>query len=296
MVSAITKKQDNGNGGIQLTEYWNRQQIDLIKQQIAKDCTDQELALFGQVCQRTGLDAFSRQIYAIKRGGKMTIQTSIDGFRLLAERSGKYGGSETFWCGPDLEWQEVWLNPQPPAAAKTVVWKIGSDRPFVAVARWDSYKQEFNGKLSDMWKKMPDTMIGKCSEALALRKAFPAELSGLYTREEMAQAENTIEAEIVSHSAPAYSGSPRIITDAQRKRLYAIAKGEGQYTDAGFKRLVEQHGFDSSTKITMDVYDTIVEQAKDPQLGAVFSAEPIDVEPDEIEPGPAPFGSDDYLS
>jgi phage recombination protein Bet len=183
-----------------LTE-WSEQQIELIKQQIAVGCTDGELALFGQVCQRTGLDPFSRQIYAISRNvynsetkqkePKMTIQVSIDGFRTIAARSGSYGGSKTYWCGEDGRWVDVWLTAKPPAAAKTEVWRIGSPEPFVAVAKFSSYAQSYNGKLSGLWEKMPEVLIAKCSESLALRKAFPAELSGLYTTEEMAQAEPT---------------------------------------------------------------------------------------------------------
>lgn len=167
---------------------WDIGQLEIIKSQIAKGCSDGELALFGQVCQRTGLDPFSRQIYAISRGGKMSIQTSIDGFRTIAARSGLYGGSMTEWCGEDGTWYDVWLQNKPPAAAKTTVYRIGSPMPFVAVARFGAYEQSNN----QIWRKMPDLMLGKCSESLALRKAFPAELSGLYTTEEMSQADPVV--------------------------------------------------------------------------------------------------------
>lgn len=163
---------------------WDDIQISIIKQQIAKGCSDGELALFSQVCTKTGLDPFSRQIYAISRGGKMTIQASIDGFRTIAARSGLYGGSSTEWCGDDGIWRDVWLSTKPPAAAKTTVHRIGSPSPFTGVARYGAYQQG-----NSMWSKMPDVMIGKVSESLALRKAFPAELSGLYTTEEMQQAD-----------------------------------------------------------------------------------------------------------
>ncbi|MEM9450236.1 MAG: phage recombination protein Bet [Cyanobacteria bacterium P01_E01_bin.6] len=171
---------------------WSGAQLDLIRSQIAAGCTDEELMLFGQVCNRTGLDPFARQIYAIKRGGKnpkMTIQVSIDGMRLAASRSGNCAGSESFWCGTDGQWVDVWLKDECPAAAKTHVYLKGCERPFVGVARFDSYKQEYGNSLSGMWAKMPDLMIQKCSEAKALRKAFPAELSGIYSTDEMQQAD-----------------------------------------------------------------------------------------------------------
>ncbi|MGL4617905.1 MAG: phage recombination protein Bet [Chroococcidiopsis sp.] len=193
---------------------WTPEQLALIKQQIAKDCTDAELALFGQVCQRTGLDPFSRQIYAIKRNQynpdtrqkepKMTIQVSVDGFRAIAARSGLYDGSHTEWCGKDGIWSDVWLGNGNPAAAKTTVYRKGSAHPFIAVAKFNSYAVSYNGKLSGLWEKMPDLMIGKVSESLALRKAFPVELSGLYTTEEFPLPEQSPEAvrpEIV-HAEP----------------------------------------------------------------------------------------------
>jgi hypothetical protein len=89
-----------------------------------------ELKLFAYACQRTGLDPFSRQIYAIKRGGKMTISSGIDGLRSIAERTGQLDGSSSYWCGEDGVWVDVWLSSKPPAAAKTILYRKGCAHPF----------------------------------------------------------------------------------------------------------------------------------------------------------------------
>lgn len=222
MTTAITETNGTRQSALAQSTGWNASQIDVLKNQVAKGCSDDELMLFGMVCKRTGLDPFQKQIYAISRSvynpetkkkePRMSIQTSIDGFRKIADQSGEYAGSITYWCGKDKVWTDVWLESEPPLAAKTEVYKKGCDRPFVGVARFDSYKQEFNGKLSNMWANMPDLMIGKCSEALALRKAFPASLSGLYTSDEMMQAEN-------SGSAKHQSSKPSVTLDGLLDKL-----------------------------------------------------------------------------
>lgn len=163
---------------------WTPEQTQLISSTIAPGCTGDELRLFAYACQRTGLDPFSKQIYAIKRGGKMTIQAGIDGLRSIAERTGQLDGSETYWCGDDGVWADVWLGSKSPAAAKTIIHRKGSSHPFVGVARFADYNAG-----QGLWSKMPAAMIAKCSEALALRKAFPADLSGVYSTDEMQQAE-----------------------------------------------------------------------------------------------------------
>lgn len=167
---------------------FDRDKVQLLKNTVCKEASDHELELFIHVCNRTGLDPFRNQIYAIKRKERMTIQTGIDGFRLIAERTGKYSpGKEPSYAYDEqgkLVSATVYIKKQTPD---------GTWHEVSATAYWKEYVQEFGGKPSSFWLKMPHNQLAKCAEALVLRKAFPADFSGLYTTEEMAQADNDAE-------------------------------------------------------------------------------------------------------
>lgn len=180
----------------------DEQKIALLRRTLARGASEDELALFVEQCRRTGLDPFARQIYSVRRKQwnsqsrsyeeAQVIQVSIDGFRLTADRTHKYAGQVgPWWCGADGEWKEVWLSDSPPAAAKVGVLRHDFHQPLYAIAIYKSYVQtNSHSEPVSRWKTDPAGMLAKCAEALALRRAFPHELSGLYTTEEMGQADN----------------------------------------------------------------------------------------------------------
>jgi phage recombination protein Bet len=178
--------------------------LSLIKRTFASGTTDSEFQLFVQTCRRLRLDPFARQAFCVKRGNVAQTQVSIDGFRVVAERSGEYEGQTAAqWCGKDGIWRDVWLESGPPAAARVGVYRRGHREPMYAVARHASFAQT-----SPTWTKMADIMLAKCAEAQALRKAFPQDLSGVYSPDEMAQAENDPEAQPISAPLATYAHGP----------------------------------------------------------------------------------------
>lgn len=202
MTEALTKHDDSLRYG------FSDEQVEVIKATIAPGVSDAELALFLMVCQKSGLDPFSRQIYLSERtssdgrGGwvtKKSPETTIDGFRVIAERSGKYAGQQgPYWCGQDGQWKDVWLGAEPPSAAKVGILRTDFGEPIWAVALYSEYVQRKKarpdgtpGGPNSMWQKMAANQLAKCAESLGLRKAFPRDLSGFYSREEMGQADVT---------------------------------------------------------------------------------------------------------
>lgn len=183
-----------------------------------------ELQLFLYQCKRTKLDPFTRQIYATKnkKTGKISIQTTIDGFRVIAERSKVYAGqTKPIWFDNDGNKFNVWPNAKGlPYACEVGVLRHDFKEPVYAVAIFDEYAQtNYDKSLSFMWAKMPALMISKVAEALALRKAFPNDLSGIYSQEEMQQQDQAPQSTEFKDITPQKEIKSEYIIDIGEKHL-----------------------------------------------------------------------------
>ena len=166
------------------------EQVDLVKSVVFKGATDEELKLFFFECRRRGVHPLDRLIHPVVRKDKdgarrVSFQTSIDFFRSEAEGTGEYRGQKDVEYGPMTEWDKI--DKKVPEYAKATIKRFdehtGDIIEISATAYWEEYYP--GEQLGFQWRKMPRLMLGKCAEALALRKAFPRKLAGLYTFEEM---------------------------------------------------------------------------------------------------------------
>ena len=210
------------------------QQVAALHKIGVEDATPGDLAVFFHQVQRTGLDPFARQIYMIgrrqKQGNqwvtKQTIQTGIDGFRLIARRAcdrtkETLSISQPYYATPDGKWLDFWPFDTPPVAAKVMVKRGGGEFPAVAMFR-EYAGTTRDGSLTRMWADKPAVMIGKCAEALALRKAFPLDLSGLYTAEEMNASDSDVPGG-ASNAVAEYRGvQPAAVEVVEEIRAHAM--------------------------------------------------------------------------
>lgn len=168
-------------------------QKQLIRDSFANGASDAEFAVLLEVARARRLNPLLKQIHFVQRWDSekhrmvWASQVSIDGLRALAERTGLYQGQDEpeFVDNPDGTLK----------LCKVRVWRKDWPRPAVGVAYWNEYVQSTRDKQTGktrptaMWARMPHVMLSKCAEALALRKAFPEDMAGLYTTDEMAQSQ-----------------------------------------------------------------------------------------------------------
>lgn len=227
-----------GNGTVTITP----DQTALIKKTIAKDATDEELGLFFYDCQRRGTHPLDKLIHFTKRGGKYTPVTGIDFMRARAAESGDYAGNDDAVFTLDAKGAPV-------AATATVYRIVGGQRvAFSATARWSEY---YPGDQSGMmWRKMPHTMLAKCAEALALRKGFPQQLSGLYTVEEMDQATGEI-----TTPKPVVKTAPVTTPTPSQKSAQEVFEADAEVIDAAVEGMAEEPALPDGAYELVDLID-----------------------------------------
>jgi len=234
----MTVKKDNALMTLQQAlDMYEKPDLELIKNTVAKGATDAELGLFIWTAQMRGLNPLTRQIHLVKRKQRVggvekevaVIQTGIDGFRLIADRTGRYAPSPK----PTLFEYEKGTDGKR-YLVRATVWGMkivsGQAFEFSATAKFREYAQSFGGKLGNMWQKMPETMLEKCAEAKLLRKGFPEELSGLYTDEEMAQADST-GAQIPIHHAEVGTAEKDPVSEQETTTEGESEILEGEFTE-----------------------------------------------------------------
>lgn len=160
------------------------QDFDLLRRTVTEKLSDDEHQLFVLACKRSGLDPFARHLYWTRQRGEFKIEATIDGFRFAAEQTKEYAGQiGPHWCGPDGIWKAIWTEKQPPTAARVGILRKDFQKPIWGKAVYSEFSQG-----GEFWREMPSNQLAKCAEAQAFRKAFPAQLSGLYTSDELSSA------------------------------------------------------------------------------------------------------------
>ena len=195
---------------------------DIFMRTVFNGLTEEEAIVAYRLARRRNLDVEARQIFFVpyvdKQGRRTVVsQTSIDGLRLIALKTGKYGGS----VNPRLTIKdkngvklviphEEYDPGETDQIISGTIAVINTDfpQPQSATALFKSYCKTYNGNPTGLWATMPDVMILKCAESLALRRAFPQDLTGIYTSDEMEQARN--EAAFNTHTSGAPTNRPSL--------------------------------------------------------------------------------------
>ena len=212
--------------------FWDARQLAALTHLGIEDASRADLGVFFHRCQVTGLDPFANQICMIKRGGKWTIQTEIDGLRVIAHRAAAREGvtlsyGPTKWYDAAGHAHEIWTGDDNPSGASVTVYKDG--KPFPGVARFKSFAaRNRDGNLTGLWPTMGDHLIAKCAEAQALRKAFPHDLEAIITSDEAGRMPPP---RIVAEAAPEFAGftpDPRDIEpeEKQERPVPRIRRGD----------------------------------------------------------------------
>lgn len=167
-------------------DYNNPQVIQTIRDTFARGATPEEFTMFLGLCKGTGLNPYKKEIWFIKTRSGAQIMTGVNGYYAIANNHPQYDGCEVETVG-EQEVTEGKLTLKVPVKAVCKVYRKDRRIPTTAEAYWEEYSKPIITQYGNksLWGQMPRVMLSKCAESIALRKAFPQELNGTYTAEEM---------------------------------------------------------------------------------------------------------------
>lgn len=212
---------------------FSSEQQQMIRDTYARGASEAEFKVLLEIAKVRRLNPLLRQVHFVSRKDKKlnrevwAPQVSIDGLRAIADRTGLYAGQDE----PEYELDKEGLI----LSCKVKVYrKDWGNRPAVGVAHWGEYVQtNYEGQPTKFWQTMPRVMLAKCAESIALRKAFPEDCGGIFTDEEMQQADN---------GSPDLHLSPHAAPDEDR---HAADKASEEFNDImGTLQTADRYAFD----------------------------------------------------
>ena len=245
-------------------DFNNPQMIETLKNTVAKDLNNHEFIMFAELCKSSGLNPFRKEIWAIKAGGRLQLMTGAQGFFTIANRHPEYDGIESGLIDPNGDYKPLAYPKNDFIGAWARVYRKDRKMPTEGIAMVSEYQ-----KPTPIWKQMTRVMILKCAESIALRKAFPQEMNGLYTSEEMPQNYSASQAQ-APQVIVAEKEAINTVTGEVYEIRYAIP-----YADEAARKAVKQNGFTFEKESKHWVGCTQVVEAEQYRVGAVQQDEPM---------------------
>lgn len=229
--------------------------MDVLKSSLFVGAKDASIKMAVNYCKAAGLDIMQKPVHLVpmwdSKNSEMrdVVMPGIGLYRTQASRSGEMAGITEPEFGEDVTENIGGVSITYPKWCKVVVKRIlpnGIIAEFVAVERWIENYAVKGGKEKSiapnaMWSKRPYGQIAKCSEAQALRKAFP-ELGAMPTAEEMEGKEIDI---TPSPQSEPLNKEPVRLDDETFKTIadkYKESVMQGKKTIEGFIFWVESKG------------------------------------------------------
>lgn len=170
-----------------------------LKNSLYPGAKDESVMMVYEYCVARQLDPLLKPVHIVpmyvedkktgQKGMRDVVMPGIGLYRIQADRSGNYAGMSAPCFGPDIQMNLGGAEICVPEWCEITVSKLIGERivGFTAREYWvENYATASKDSQAPnaMWKKRPRAQLVKCTEAQALRKAWP-ELGAQPTAEEM---------------------------------------------------------------------------------------------------------------